>query len=190
MELETPRLLLREFREEEWRLIAAFQSSPRARQFLLTAERSETAVYNFVMAALAHAELEPRHYYGLAVVHKDSGRFIGCATAGQIASEIPDARVGWSLDEAFWGQGYMTEAMRPLVAFGFESAGFASIVAYCFTANIASRRVMEKLGMQLKTPKPWQQRLLSLGHWERRPIVHYSLTKEQWTEGRKHVGRE
>ena len=190
MELETPRLLLREFREEEWRLLAAIQCTAKARQFLLRGECSEQAAYNFVTGAIAHAELEPRVYYGLAVVHKESARLIGCAVAGQVALDIPDVKIGWSLDESFWGQGYMTEAMRRLVAFGFDSAGFHSVLAYCFAANIASRRVMEKLGMQLQTPKAWQQRLLSVGHLERRPIVHYSLTKAQWPDGQRQSGQE
>lgn len=58
------------------------------------------------------------------------------------------AELGYWLGVPFWNQGYMTEAARAVVAFGFDDCGLHRIEATCLPRNPASARVMEHCGLQ------------------------------------------
>jgi len=182
MQLETERLLLREFQEEDWQTVAGFSESPEASRYLLDHQKTPFYAFDFVTGSIAHAGCEPRIHFGLGIVLKESGQLIGdvALTLPQVGSA--HAHIGWNLDRQFWGKGYTTEAMRVLVALAFERCGVEHLAAYCFADNAASRRVMEKLGMQLQSRGRWRQWLLALAYWETRSIVRYSLSKRQWAE--------
>lgn len=82
----------------------------------------------------------------------DASRLVGCA--GLTPSQHVDAagqtemELGYWLGVPFWGRGYMTEAARELVRFGFGEAGLTAIWACHFDGNDRSRRVMGRLGME------------------------------------------
>ncbi|REJ86875.1 MAG: N-acetyltransferase [Planctomycetota bacterium] len=56
--------------------------------------------------------------------------------------------IGWRLAPEYWGRGLATEGARQVVRFGFDSLGFDRIIATVQSANLASLRVVEKLGMR------------------------------------------
>jgi RimJ/RimL family protein N-acetyltransferase len=56
--------------------------------------------------------------------------------------------VGWSIAPERWGQGLATEAAAASIAWGFDRVGLAEIVSFAMIENVASLRVMEKLGMR------------------------------------------
>lgn len=55
--------------------------------------------------------------------------------------------IGYWLDPDQWGKGYMTEAGRAIIIYGFETLGLNKIYGECMPKNPASGRVMEKIGM-------------------------------------------
>ena len=60
----------------------------------------------------------------------------------------PDIEIGWRLNRHAWGQGYATEAARPVLDHGFDTLNLPRIVANIFAGNDASIKVAEKLGMK------------------------------------------
>lgn len=58
------------------------------------------------------------------------------------------AEIGFGLVQALWGRGYMTEACRAVLDYGFADMGLRRIEARCQITNAASARVLEKIGMQ------------------------------------------
>ena len=58
------------------------------------------------------------------------------------------AELGWTLDPALGGHGYATEAVAELVRLCFEELGLRRVLASCFADNVASWRLMERLGMR------------------------------------------
>ena len=58
------------------------------------------------------------------------------------------ADLGWVLDPAYGGRGYATEAVEELIRVCFEDLGLRRVVAGCFAANVASWRLMERVGMR------------------------------------------
>ncbi len=84
------------------------------------------------------------------IVLKETGVMIG--SVGLIddpLSENDSVRmIGYALGEEFWGKGFMTEAAKGVVAFGFETMHLDLISATCYPFNIQSKRVLEKLGFR------------------------------------------
>ena len=58
------------------------------------------------------------------------------------------AELGYWLDEAHWNQGFVTEAAKVLLDFGFETLKLKRIFASYFSFNEASGRIMQKIGME------------------------------------------
>lgn len=85
-----------------------------------------------------------------AIVLKESGKVIGSAGLISDHKRAYDRvkMVGYALGEAYWGRGYMTEAVRALVDYGFETLDLVMISAYCYPSNERSRGVLKKLGFE------------------------------------------
>ncbi len=63
------------------------------------------------------------------------------------ASFTPAVEVAWRLHRQYWGHGYATEAAQAAIADGFNRVGLAEVVSMTALPNVASMRVMERLGM-------------------------------------------
>ena len=87
------------------------------------------------------------HDFGLlAITERGTGRLVGEAGL-QYLEEGPDVEIGYTLARAAWGRGYATEAARAILRWGFAGLRLHRIVAVTDPANVASLRVLEKLGM-------------------------------------------
>ncbi len=77
---------------------------------------------------------------------ENTGEFVGwfCLSA----ESATRAELGYRLGRRHWGQGLASEGAAALVGWGFETAGYAEIVACTMAINQGSRRVMEKVGMR------------------------------------------
>lgn len=80
------------------------------------------------------------------IEQKETGRIIGSIGLIDDPKREYDRvkMVGYAIGEAYWGKGYMTEAMRDVVRFGFEELNLAAISAYCFPFNKRSKNVLKK----------------------------------------------
>ena len=83
-----------------------------------------------------------------AITLKDSGRMIGTIGFMWVNLDHQSAEVGYSLSRDYWNRGIMTEALRQVVAFGFERLRLNRIEAQHEVDNPASGRVMAHVGMQ------------------------------------------
>lgn len=64
--------------------------------------------------------------------------------------QCKNAELGYWLAQPFWGQGIITQAVRQMVAYGFQNFNIARIFARPFGTNRASQRVLEKAGFSLE----------------------------------------
>jgi RimJ/RimL family protein N-acetyltransferase len=93
-------------------------------------------------------------------------------------------QLSWHISKEYWGQGFATEAAGQLLEFGFLALGFNLLSATAFADNVASIRVMDKIGMNAAnngSVASWWRGLI-MG--ETRPIVRYEMQKEQWLAAR------
>ncbi len=116
-----------------------------------------------------------RHGFGLWAVEvlgvAEFVGYVGLSTPGYETAFTPCVEIGWRLASAHWGKGYATEAARAALAYGFETLGLREIVSFTVPANIRSRAVMERLGMQRDPTEDFDHPLLSEGHPLRRHIL-------------------
>jgi len=82
-----------------------------------------------------------------AIELKDGGEMLGLAGLEGVRTEHASAELTFLLKVRFWGQGYATEAASAVVWFGFKRLKLNRISAILLPANIASARVLRKLGM-------------------------------------------
>jgi ribosomal-protein-alanine N-acetyltransferase len=90
-----------------------------------------------------------RDAYNWAITFRSNGLLIGWLGIGgsEHASEEGTRECGYALNQHFWGQGYMSEALRAVLTHEFRVLGTHRILAECEVPNIASARVMQKSGM-------------------------------------------
>jgi RimJ/RimL family protein N-acetyltransferase len=126
----------------------AFESLPEVARYQSFEPRSLAESHEYVLASLEAAREDPRHVYDLAVILKSEDLLIGrCGFA--IGDPDDEQAVLWyTLHPDSWGHGYAPEAARALVGFGFRELGLHRVWADTDPENLASVRVLEKLGMR------------------------------------------
>lgn len=145
--IETERLILACWRDEHRTPIAAINADPEVmRYFVAPMTRAETdaQVDRQIAAQAEHG------FCFWAIERKADGVLMGLAGLKTGAPDTPiahDLEVGWRFGKAFWGLGYASEAARAALAHGFADPAWTRIAAITTTGNVASRRVMERIGM-------------------------------------------
>jgi [ribosomal protein S5]-alanine N-acetyltransferase len=91
------------------------------------------------------------------------------------------AEIGYWVGVDYWGQGYMTEAARRVICFGFEDLHLHRIIARYFTRNPASERVMQKVGMTFEGIM--RQHLLKWGEFV--DVGCYSILRSEYETQRE-----
>lgn len=172
--IETPRLLLRAWRTEDRAPFARLNADPLVMRYfpapLSTAESD--ALADRIEAHFA------RHGFGpFAAELRLTGEFIGFIGPSIPNLEVPFmpcVEIGWRIDAAHWNQGLATEGARAALHYGFETLALREIVAFTVPANLASRRVMEKLGMTHDAADDFDHPRLPEGHPLRRHVLYRS----------------
>lgn len=171
--IETERLLLRDFVEEDWDAVNVMLSNPETTRYMHFSAWLQEQRHEWFMWCLANNQMLPLDNYNWAIVLKATGTMIGWFGIGSAEHPVVEnARsFGYLLVREMWGRGYMTEALGTLVVYEFDTLRTPYIQATCETANPASARVMEKVGMQrLKTVSDMDFE----GNWAERH--HYGIS--------------
>lgn len=79
------------------------------------------------------------------VLDKASGETVGSCGFVRL-QETGEIELGYLFARKFWGKGFATEAARGCLQFGFEKLGFREIIALTDLENVASQKVLEKIG--------------------------------------------
>jgi len=182
LQLESARLILRQWRDSDLPAFADLCADPRVmRYFSETLGRLQSA--EVIGRARGHfAELG----YGLwALERKDSGQFIGFTGLGQVGFDAPFApatEIGWRLAYEHWGLGFASEAAWTCLACAFDRLGLEEVVAFTAVANASSEKVMQSIGMQRDVEGDFDHPNLP-GHELQRHML-YRITQAQWQHNR------
>jgi RimJ/RimL family protein N-acetyltransferase len=109
-------------------------------------EPREASVREYIDKQNAYEPFEQDKVFDLAIQRRDDGRVIGLVTL--ICREHRRAELGYALGIDYRGRGYATEASGALLTYGFTTLGLHRIQAKTSSANHASWKVMEHLGMR------------------------------------------
>jgi len=175
---KTERLILREFEESDWEAVHLYGSDLEVVRYMPWGPNSVEDTQDFIQRVIAHQGDNPRREYELAVTLRAGGRLIGGCGIHAVSPQHLRGFIGYCLDKRVWGKGYATEAARAILAFGFEHLGLRRIVATCDTENLASARVMEKIGMTREGRMREDTKIR--GRW--RDSFLYAILKHEWQE--------
>lgn len=142
--IETERLILRQFREEDFEAYAEICGDAEVMRYLGQFKPMDRAeAWRSMALHLGHWQL--RGYGMWAVEEKATGRMIG--RVGLWKPEgWPELEVGWMLHRTCWGRGYATEAGRASLEAAFRVLGVDHVISVIVPENAASIRVAERLG--------------------------------------------
>lgn len=163
---ETERLILLKFEAADAAAVYAMRSDADTMRYIREPQnREETA--NWLKLVSSRWQTDKTGF--CAVIEKSSQTLIGWCGLWRL-KETGEIEVGYAVNKNFWGAGYASEAAGKFLEYGFEELNLDEIVAVARPENLASRRVMEKLGMLYDYT----------GEFYGRDLVHYSITKKEW----------
>ncbi|MCL2215735.1 MAG: GNAT family N-acetyltransferase [Defluviitaleaceae bacterium] len=144
--LETERLILRKFQESDFEAVHSYAADRENCIYMFWGPNSEDETREFIKMVMSNASQSPIKHYSYAITLKSTGELIGGCDLP--LSGDKEAEIGWLINRNFWRQGYAAEAARALLTLGFEELNLHRIFAKCDAENIASSRLMEKIGMR------------------------------------------
>lgn len=147
MELETDRLILREFTETDWPAVHAYAGNAETVEQMEFGPNTPSETKNFIQQAMVNSKQLPRTSYDLAVVVAKTDMLIGGVGLRVSNPQHQSGDFGYIFHPDYWGQGFASEAASAVVKFAFEQLGLHRIWATCRPANRASARVLEKVGL-------------------------------------------
>lgn len=185
--IQTKRLVLRPWREEDLEPFAQLNADPRVREYfpgLLSRQESDVSVkvmsehiqkcgWGFWAASLAQTD-EFIGFIGLEDVHFKAPFNI----------HFPAVEIGWRLSHEYWGNGYATEGALACVKYGFETLKLPEIVSFTAVQNLRSIAVMEKIGMHHDLADDFDHPKLPEGHSLRRHVL-YCIGSDEWKKTQK-----
>ncbi|MBH5321386.1 GNAT family N-acetyltransferase [Aurantiacibacter sediminis] len=180
---ETERLVLRDWREEDWPRFWQLTNTPAVMRWL--GNEADEATKAAARERLETYRRKFGHTFWIVKRKDDGGHlsgemlgFCGLKRANGEGSPVFDMpEVGWRLREDAWGKGYAKEAAIASLDLGFAHFGYDEIIALTVEGNAPSWGLMEKLGMQRR--EEWDFRD---DNWPEHlnPTIVYSITAEQW----------
>ncbi len=144
--LETERLLLRESRVEDAHALFAMNAHPEVQRY--TGEPPPESVEVMAKLIVNYQDYQDRGYGRLSCVLKSTSEVIGFCGLKKLPELGGAVDLGYRLTPESWGKGLATEASRACVAHGFETLALERIIGLVYPQNLASIRVLEKVGMR------------------------------------------
>lgn len=114
--------------------------------------------------------------YNFGIFLKESNEYIGWGCFGVIDCFYPEKEIGYLIGREHWGKGYATEAMGALLNYYFNIIGHERLIALAKPENIASNRVIHKLGFKLERYISGLPQEFDFYNGE----PYYSLTKDEY----------
>lgn len=145
--LVSERLLFTPISLKDAEAIHTFASDEDVSRFIgwpLTETLEETEDY---VKEMIEREDKGSHLYA-SLVEKNTKRVIGCVMLFNFDKSANSGEVGYVLHKAFWGKGYISEALRVMVAYAFDIMDLHRLSARVVDTNYASAKVLEKNGFK------------------------------------------
>ena len=182
--IETARLIIRPFRLPDLEAIYSIVSDDDVMKFLPDDRMSKDrfkGVLKWLISCYGKNTADNILKLTLAITLKDTQTIIGWCGLGPLEINPADIEIYYGLAKKFWGQGIATEAASAILDCGFNNIGLKKIVAVVSPLNLASRRVIEKLGMiYVKQVAGLPSRFINYEN-----DLYYSLSQAQYLKMKK-----
>ncbi|RKE98976.1 GNAT family N-acetyltransferase [Ichthyenterobacterium magnum] len=152
--IETERLILREITNEDLDPMFELDSNPKVHEYLgkkpITTKAQAKTYINSIIT-----QYKERGIGRFAVIEKSTGNFVGWSglkfNTGDketIGNKRDFYDIGYRLMPKYWGKGYASESAKVILDYGFKTLNLKTIVGAAETKNIASNKILEKIGLQ------------------------------------------
>lgn len=174
---ETRRLILRDWREEDWPEFWRVTNTPAVMRWLGgvmdEAGRAEAR------ARVEHYQADHGHTFWVVERKADHALlgFCGLKRCNQEGGPIGMMEVGWRLREDVWGQGYAKEAALASLALAFDRFGADAVVALTLEGNADSWGLMLRLGMVRREDLDFDNAYIDPAHPR---VIAHAITRERW----------
>ncbi|MFL4475466.1 GNAT family N-acetyltransferase [Paeniglutamicibacter sp. MACA_103] len=150
MEISTKRLVLREFSLDDLDAVHAFAADPQVCAFLEWGPNTPEDTAGFLRQCEAEQGVRPRETHTLAVTRDSTpiGSIALMRAESDLVREPGEAEIGYVLRADAWGNGYAAEAATAMLELAWHGLGISRVLATCRPENLASVRVLEKVGMR------------------------------------------
>ncbi len=163
--LHTKRLNIRELELTDINNVHQLHSLPETDEFNTLGIPETIQVTEKILSEwLNQKKQQPRNSYVLGIELKDGEKFIGLIAISLGKQNYRTAEIWFKVHKDFWRKGYTTEALIKLLDFGFNKLKLHRIEAGCAVDNIASIKVLEKVGMTREGMK--RKKLPIRGEWK------------------------
>jgi RimJ/RimL family protein N-acetyltransferase len=195
--LETDRLILRRFTEADVENLVRLDSDPEVLRYINGGMPTPRDVIEHEILPRFLRYYDRYEGYGFwAAVERTSNEFLGWFCLHPEEENEDRVALGYRLRRQAWGKGYATEGALALIRKGFTELGMRRVFAGTYEHNVASRRVMEKVGMKLvRAYRPTPEQLASATTFVATPEViwegndvEYELERDDWE--REHASHE
>jgi [ribosomal protein S5]-alanine N-acetyltransferase len=168
MQLQTPRQILRSFREEDVDAMAQLFANPDFMRFSLGVftERKQTVAFIEKVMGWDRTGIPSQ----FAVVPRGEDAIVGYCGFFQHAEVPGEIEIGYRLHPDYWNRGLITEAARAVRDHGFADLKLPRVISLIHPENIPSRRVAEKNGMKV------EKEITFRGF----PTLVYAISREEW----------
>lgn len=180
IEIETPRLRMRQWRESDREPFAAMNADLAVMEFF---ESLQPRAASDASIDAWQARFAANGWSNWAVELRESAEFIGftgLSVPRYTFSFSPCVEVGWRLARKAWGYGYATEAAQASLRVAFEQLALAEVVSFTAVGNRRSRAVMERIGMH-HANQDFEHPGVTEGHPLRLHCL-YRITEAQWRQ--------
>jgi [ribosomal protein S5]-alanine N-acetyltransferase len=168
MQLETKRLILRFFREEDMDAMAQLFANPDFMRFSLGVftERKQTVAFIEKVMGWDRTGIPSQ----FAVVPRGEDAIVGYCGFFQHVEVPGEIEIGYRLHPDYWNRGLITEAARAVRDHGFRDWKLSRVISLIHPENIPSRRVAEKNGMKV------EKEITFRGF----PALVYAISRQEW----------
>jgi RimJ/RimL family protein N-acetyltransferase len=182
--LNTERLILRTWRKADIEPMALIDQDKKVCEFLpsIGSKKTTTAI---IKKSIAHYQRKGFSLY--AVELKATGEmigFLGLITPSFEAHFMPAVEIGWRLASKHWNKGYATEGAKAVLNHAFMNLNLSEVISFTVINNHASRRVMEKIGLQHDLKDDFNHPKLPDDSPLKKHVL-YRLTKAQYLQSKE-----
>lgn len=184
--LETERLVLRRFTEDDVDLLVELDSDPVVMRYINGGKPTpREEVENDILPVFLSYYDRFVGYGFWAAIEKSTGEFIGWFHfRPRPGGDLDEPELGYRLRSSAWGKGYAAEGSRALISKGFTELGVRRVVSETMVVHTASRRVMEKAGLEFVRifHQEWPHPIEGDEHGD----VEYALSRADWESRQGH----
>lgn len=182
LRLETKRLILRDWREDDWPPFLKHTNTPAVMEHLGGVLKPEKQ--RWMRGRLEGYSRDSGHTFWVVQRKEDGSHlagevlgFCGLKQCNQEGGPLGEFEVGWRLREDAWGKGYAREAAEASLRAGFKQFDAPHIIALTVIQNRPSWILMERLGMERREELDFKNNDFGPAGTV---VIVYSITREQW----------